>query len=74
MKKIKSIIILILIIEMLIPIISLAQENENRWDVSQNNDGSITAVLDNEGTLTLSGTGKMKKTDWYDKRSDIKKL
>lgn len=30
------------------------------WDVSENGDRSVTAILSDNGTLTISGTGKMK--------------
>lgn len=34
----------------------------NTWDISENGDGSVIATLDNNGVLTISGTGNMK--DW----------
>ena len=32
------------------------------WDISENEDGSVTAVLTDDGILTISGTGAMR--DW----------
>ena len=52
---------------------------EDPWDISENGDGSVKAVLDDEGTLTISGTGKMKNwsasndVKWHD-MCDIKKI
>ena len=53
-----------------------ATNEKNTWDVSANGDGSVTATLLDDGTLTISGTGKMKDwvytdtTDWHN--SEIK--
>ena len=33
------------------------------WDVSENGDGSVTAVLSSDGTLTISGTGAIKEEE-----------
>ena len=40
---------------------SMLAEN-NIWDISKAGDGSVMAKLSEDGTLTISGTGKMK--DW----------
>ena len=34
----------------------------NTWDISANGDGHVTAILSEDGILTISGTGEMK--DW----------
>mgnify|MGYP002732993316 CR=1 FL=1 len=55
---------------------------ENTWDVSKNGDGSVTATLSSDGTLTISGTGNMKdweyqvETDWhnFDIKGKVKKV
>ena len=59
-----------------------ATTQTNTWDVSVNGDGSVTATLDNNGLLTISGTGKMK--DWryiteegmhaYENRIKVRKI
>lgn len=47
------------------------EETSNIWDVSLNSDGSVIATLDDDGTLTISGKGSMKRwdssdtTDWH---------
>jgi hypothetical protein len=42
--------------------ISFASTGE--WDISVNNDGSIMATLNEEGILTISGTGNMKDYEY----------
>ena len=53
------------------------------WDISKNEDGSVTAVLSYDGfngTLTISGTGAMKDWDsisdipWYAEKDNLKKV
>lgn len=39
----------------------------NEWDISDNADGSVIAKLLDDGTLDISGTGKMKK--WISERT-----
>ena len=83
--KVKSISLLIiltlifqLILPVLVPLVSYAEETQNRWDISEKGDGSVIAVLDSAGTLTISGKGNMinwynsEKVSWYSKREDIK--
>lgn len=36
----------------------------NTWDISENGDGSVIATLDENGLLTISGTGKMGNNDF----------
>ena len=38
-----------------------ATEETNTWDISKSGDGSVTATLTEDGTLTISGTGDMKR-------------
>lgn len=51
---------------------AIAEETTNTWDVSANGDGSVMAILADDGTLTISGTGEMKDweygatTDWHE--------
>ena len=68
-NKIVALIVLgIILLQIVIP--SLADidwnvvfaEETNTWDISQNGDGSVMATLSDDGTLTISGNGKMK--DW----------
>lgn len=68
-NKIVALIVLgIILLQIVIP--SLADidwnvvfaEESNTWDISQNGDGSVMATLSDDGTLTISGNGKMK--DW----------
>ena len=81
MKKIKLIAfitICIIIIQILMPILIdidwntvFAEDNTNTWDISKNGDGSVIAKLSEDGTLTISGSGNMKRwaydatTDWH---------
>ena len=57
----------------------IKEADDKTWDVSKDEDGSVTAVLSEDGTLTISGTGEMKNWDssssapWYSVRSNIKK-
>ena len=73
-KKILSTLILsVLIWQVVLPVISnveIKATDENKWDVSKNQDGSVIAVLDDEGTLTISGEGEMR--DWNYDNSDVK--
>ena len=56
------------------------QNNNNTWDLSKNQDGSITAVLDDAGTLTISGTGEMQEwtnegsVPFYSEKDKVKKV
>ena len=56
-----------------------ATEN-NTWDISENGDGSVVATLSDDGTLTISGTGKMKdwensdSTDWYEVQDKVRSV
>ena len=70
-QKISLTLILILILEIIVPTInplldfalindSIAVEYLGSWDISKNNDKSVFAVLSSNGTLKISGTGKMK--------------
>ena len=68
-NKIVALIVLgIILLQIVIP--SLADidwnvvfaEEINTWDISQNGDESVMATLSDDGTLTISGNGKMK--DW----------
>ena len=49
------------------------------WDVSENQDNSVIAVLTTDGTLIISGSGRMKDYDsdtylpYYNKKESIKK-
>ena len=58
--------------------ISPADVTTNTWDISIDNDGSVIATLSEDGTLTISGKGKMKDwqfnsdTDWHNE--EVKKL
>ena len=50
------------------------------WDVSENQNNSVIAVLTTDGTLIISGTGRMKDYDsdtylpYYNKKESIKKV
>ena len=50
------------------------------WDVSENQDNSVIAVLTTDGTLIISGNGRMKDYDsdtylpYYNKKESIKKV
>ena len=72
-KKISIMLIVVLMMQIMMPLMtviiesdftlfSIATEEENSWDVSENGDGSIIATLDENGVLTISGNGEMK--DW----------
>ena len=56
------------------------EETSNSWDVSVNGDGSVMAILAEDGTLTISGTGDMKDytfssgAPWYTIRNEIKSV
>ena len=55
-----------------------ATEETNTWDISENGDGSVMAMLTEDGTLTISGTGNMKywnlsdTTDWHGMKEKVK--
>mgnify|MGYP004458014427 FL=1 len=89
MKKIKLVALIVLgviLLQIIIP--SLADidwnvvfaEEINTWDISQNGDGSVMATLSDDGTLTISGNGKMKDwrnspdEAWYSNRENIKNV
>lgn len=72
-KSISLMLIVILILQILLPMLTIISEsdftnkslasndNEITWDASINQDGSISVVYNNETkTLTISGSGKMK--------------
>ena len=52
----------------------------NTWDISQNKDNSVKAVLSDDGTLTISGNGKMKNwtessdSEWRISKESIYKV
>ena len=51
----------------------------NTWDVSENGDLSVTATLDENGLLTIFGTGNMKNwrhsdAPWYSVKEQIKQV
>lgn len=55
------------------------EENENNtWNISATEDDNVIATLSKDGTLTISGTGKMKdwktfnETEWHDEEEKIK--
>jgi len=92
-RKIPLMILTILILQVLLPVLtiiwesdftikSIAADTENSWDVSENQNGSITATFDNTTrTLTISGTGEMKNyggsysyIPWYVYQEDIRKV
>ena len=54
-------------------------ETTQTWDVSEAQDGTVTATLTSDGTLTISGTGQMKnyssgKQPYYNQKDDIKNV
>lgn len=72
-KKISLMLAVILILQIIMPLLTGIIENDftvfsiaadeeetNTWDVSANGDGSVIATLDDNGTMTISGNGKMK--------------
>lgn len=83
-KMLVLLILFIMISQVCLPIFqnasfAIADNTVQEWDISANNNGSVIAKLDNEGTLTISGTGNMKNWDgpskvyapWYGIRSSI---
>ena len=52
----------------------------NTYDISEEGNGSIIATLSEDGVLTISGTGKMKKWNsssevpWYETKEQIKQV
>lgn len=91
-KKISLMIAVIMLLQIILPMVSIIWESDftiksiaadtvNSWDVSENQDGSITASFDSTtGTLTISGVGKIKEESfsddylWYSKRDGITKV
>ena len=88
-KKILTMVIVIIILQGLLPILGIVFENcftiiskgTTEWDISQNEDGTVKAVLDEEtGTLTIEGTGAMKNWNssssvpWKNVRESIQKV
>ncbi len=90
-KRVSLMLIVILVLQIILPTVTVIMKSEltlfstavetiETWDISENGNGSITAVLDSEGTLRISGKGKMKNwangsaVDWYNVRYDIKKV
>ena len=59
---------------------SYTNTESNSWDISANEDGTITATLDEKGVLTISGTGEMKdwthsvNAPWYSEKEQIKSV
>ena len=90
MKKIKLIsltLIFTIIFQMIVPILInidcntvFAEDNTNTWDISANGDGSVMAVLSDDGTLTISGNGNMKdcgnyeNDSWWNVKENIKNV
>lgn len=74
-KHIAIILIFILLIQLILPIltvifelewtvISKAEDTTNTWDISATENDHVTATLSNDGILTISGTGNMKNWSW----------
>lgn len=64
-KLISSILIVLILIQTSISIFSYKnyaaeEEDSNVWDISETEDDNVTATLDEEGTLTISGEGRMR--------------
>ncbi len=82
--KLKLVVIslsILLMIQTFIPCFSNivnAAETILTWDISEGEDGSVNAILDSDGVLTITGTGKMKNwttyknVPWYKYTSYIK--
>ena len=77
-RKLSLMLAVIMLLQIILPMVSviwksgftiksIAADTENRWDVSENQDGSITANFDSTtGILTISGVGKIKEESFSD--------
>ena len=72
-KRISIMLSVILVLQIILPVLTVVMESDitlfsiavttvKKWDISKNGDGTVSAVLDNLGTLTISGQGEMR--DW----------
>ena len=58
--------------------VSYSTTESNTWDVSKAGNESVIAILSEDGTLTISGTGEMKDfnnspiTEWHEMKESIK--